>query len=49
MIWLDLFLQCFVQGLAWCAAVLATAAAVLAVARIGWAIYVRVPLRRDRS
>lgn len=49
MIWLDLFLQCFVQGLAWCAAVLMTAGVLFAVVRIGWAIYVRVPLRRDRS
>jgi len=40
-------LQCFVQGLAWCAAFLLTAGA-LALAVCAWfAVYVRLPVRRS--
>lgn len=48
MIWLDFFLQCFVHALAWCTAAVATAAVLIGAAYAAFAVYVRMPLGRDR-
>ena len=46
--WLDFILQAFVQGLAWCAAVVVTVVGLVAVALIGLRLFAATPLTRRR-